>query len=245
MEIALKIGERIDDLERNHYRIIQNSSGFCFGIDAVLLSGFTVIKAGEVVIDLGTGTGILPILFTAKTKGKHFTGLEIQEESADMAERSVMLNDLQHKIDIRLGDLKEAVQIFGAASFDVVTSNPPYMQNLHGIKNSTKGKALARHEIMCTLDDVVRSAAGLLRDRGRFYMVHRPFRLSSVMGTLKKYGMEPKRMRFVHPFVNKEANLVLIEAVKGGGENLRLEAPLLIYEKQGVYTEEVKLLYGF
>lgn len=245
MEVVLKDGERIDDLERNNYRIIQNSSGFCFGVDAVLLSGFTIIKPEETVIDLGTGTGILPILFTAKTKGKHFTGLEIQEESADMARRSVMLNDLGHKVEIRMGDLREAVRIFGAASFDVVTSNPPYIPNLHGLKNPMEEKAIARHEVKCTLEDVVSSAAGLLKDRGRFYMIHRPFRLPSVMGALNKYGLEPKRMRFVHPFANKEANLVLIEAVKGGGENLRLEAPLILYEKQGIYTEEVRHLYGF
>lgn len=245
MEVVLKDGERIDDLERNNYKIIQNSSGFCFGVDAVLLSGFTVIKTGETVIDLGTGTGILPILFTAKTEGKHFTGLEIQEDSADMARRSVMLNGLQDKIEIRTGDLREAVQIFGAASFDVVTSNPPYMPNLSGLKNPAQNKAIARHELMCTLDDVVRIAASLLKEKGRFYMVHRPFRLSAVMGALSKYGLEPKRMRFVYPFADKEANLLLVEAVKGGGENLRLEAPLVLYEKPGVYTQEVRLLYGF
>lgn len=245
MEIELKAGERIDDLERNHYKIIQSPSGFCFGIDAVVLSGFAMVKQKERVIDLGTGTGILPILLEAKTQGEHFTGLEIQEESADMARRSVMLNGLQDKIDIITGDLKEAVRIFGTASFDVVTSNPPYMPISHGIKNPAEKLAIARHEVMCSLEDVVKNAAGLLRVQGRFYMVHRPFRLPQVMDCLHRYGLEPKRMRFVHPYISKEANLVLIEAVKGGGENLRLEAPLIVYEKPGVYTEEIHSLYRF
>lgn len=245
MDVVLKDGERIDDLERNNYRIIQNPKGFCFGVDAVFLSGFARVKQGERAIDLGTGTGILPILLTAKTEGEHFTGLEIQEESADMARRSVMLNDLQQKVEIVTGDIKEAVQIFGAASFGVVTANPPYMPVQHGLQNFDKAKLIARHEVMCSLEDVVKSAAGLLIDRGRFYMVHRPFRLSSIMDNLHRYGLEPKRMRFVHPFAGKEANLVLIEAVKGGGVNLKLEAPLVVYEKQGVYTEEVHCLYGF
>lgn len=180
MEFLLE-GERLDDLERNGYKIIQNPKKFCFGMDAVLLTGFAKVKEGEKCLDLGTGTGIIPILLEAKTKGAHFTGLEIQEESADMAVRSVQYNHLEEKVDIVTGDIKEASQIFGAASFDVVTSNPPYMNDLHGLKNPELPKAIARHEVLCTLEDVVREAARLLKPGGRFYMVHRPFRLAEII----------------------------------------------------------------
>ena len=162
MTINLKDNERIDELQRNGYGIIQKTDGFCFGMDAVLLSGFAWVKEGEVALDLGTGTGIIPILLEAKTDGTHFTGLEIQPEMAEMAGRSVAYNHLEEKIDIVTGDIKEASQLFGAASFDVVTSNPPYMNDAHGLKNPALPKAIARHEVLCTLDDVVREAA---RDR--------------------------------------------------------------------------------
>lgn len=178
MEIELKPGERLDDLQRNGYRIIQDPGRFCFGMDAVLLAGFAKVKPGERVVDLGTGTGIIPILLEARTKGASFTGLEIQAESADMARRSVLLNDLQDRVHIVDGDIKEAVQIFGAASCHVVTSNPPYMTEHHGLQNPDQPKAIARHEVLCTLHDVVSQAAGLLMPGGRFYMVHRPFRLA-------------------------------------------------------------------
>ena len=182
-------GERIDDLERNGYKIIQHKDKFCFGMDAVLLSSFANVLGGEIAIDLGTGTGIIPILLKAKTKGQHFTGLEIQAESADMARRSVELNGLLEKIQIVKGDIKEASMLFKKASFDVVTSNPPYMNDNHGIKNPDLPKAIARHEILCTLDDVIREATLLLRPGGRFYMVHRPHRLTEIILTLKKYKL--------------------------------------------------------
>ena len=206
--------ERIDDLQRNGYRIIQKKKGFCFGMDAVLLSGFAQVKEGEVAVDLGTGTGIIPILLEAKTKGKHFTGLEIQEEVAEMAGRSVRLNQLENRVDIVRGDIKEASRLFGKASFDVVTSNPPYMNDNHGLKNPELPKAIARHEVFCALDDVCREASLLLKSGGRFYMVHRPHRLAEIITALKTYKLEPKRMKLVHPFVDKEANMVLIEAVR-------------------------------
>ena len=201
--------ERIDDLQRNGYRIIQKKKGFCFGMDAVLLSGFAQVKEGEVAVDLGTGTGIIPILLEAKTKGKHFTGLEIQEEVAEMAGRSVRLNQLENRVDIVRGDIKEASRLFDKASFDVVTSNPPYMNDNHGLKNPELPKAIARHEVFCTLDDVCREASLLLKSGGRFYMVHRPHRLAEIITALKTYKLEPKRMKLVHPFVDKEANMVL------------------------------------
>ena len=245
MKVELKVGERIDELQRNGYQIIQNENGFCFGMDAVLLSGFAKVKKGENALDLGTGTGIIPILLEAKTEGRHFTGLEIQETSADMAQRSVCLNDLNEKVEIVRGDIKEAVDLFGKASFDVVTSNPPYMTGQHGLVNPDMPKAIARHEILCTLEDVIGQASALLKENGRFYMVHRPFRLSEIMVTMSRYRLEPKRMKLVYPFVDKEPNMVLIEGLKGGRPRVTVEKPLIVYEKPGVYTSEIYDIYGY
>lgn len=245
MKVELKAGERIDELQCNGYQIIQNENGFCFGMDAVLLSGFAKVKKGENALDLGTGTGIIPILLEAKTEGRHFTGLEIQETSADMAQRSVCLNDLNEKVEIVRGDIKEAVDLFGKASFDVVTSNPPYMTGQHGLINPDMPKAIARHEILCTLEDVIGQASALLKENGRFYMVHRPFRLSEIMVTMSRYRLEPKRMKLVYPFVDKEPNMVLIEGLKGGRPRVTVEKPLIVYEKPGVYTSEIYDIYGY
>ncbi len=241
----IKEDERIDDLQRNHYRIIQKKNGFCFGMDAVLLSGFVQIKQGEQMIDLGTGTGIIPILLEAKTDGKHFTGLEIQEEIAKMAFRSVLLNKLEERITILHGDIKEASRLCGRASFDVVTSNPPDMVQQHGLKNPNTIKAISRHEIFCTLKDVVRETALLLKPGGRFYLVHRPRRLAEIICVLRDYGLEPKRMKLVHSFADREANMVLIEAVKGGGVMMKVEAPIIVFQEPGVYSEEIHTTYGY
>lgn len=238
-------GERIDELQRNGYRIIQKEGGFCFGMDAVLLSGFVRVKEGERVIDLGTGTGIIPILLEAKTKGKHFTGLEIQTESVDMARRSVQLNDLSEKISIVEGDIKEATATFGKASFDVVTTNPPYMTGSHGLLNPHMPKAIARHEVLCTLENVIRSASELLEEGGRFYMVHRPFRLAEIMNVMTKYRLEPKRMKLVYPYVDREPNMVLLEGLKGGRSRITVEKPLIVYKEPGKYTDEIYEIYGY
>jgi len=241
----LKEHERIDDLQRNGYKIIQDPCRFCFGMDAVLLSGFARADKGDHVIDLGTGTGIIPILMEAKTEASHLIGLEIQEESADMARRSVALNDLESKIEIVTGDIKQAVELFGKSTMDVVTSNPPYMIGQHGLKNPDSEKAIARHEVLCTLEDVVKAAAALLKPGGNFFMVHRPFRLAEIMTCLSKYKLEPKRMRLVYPFVDKEPNMVLIEANRGGRSRLTVEKPLIVYKEQGVYTDEIYEVYGY
>ncbi len=245
MTIKLLEDERLDELQRNGYKIIQSSKRFCFGMDAVLLSGFAKVKTGESVLDLGTGTGIIPILLKGKTKGKHFTGLEIQEESADMARRSVGYNHLEDDVEIVSGDIKEAAAIFGAASFDVVTCNPPYMTGNHGLTNEDMAKTIARHEILCTLEDIVEQTAKLLKPQGRFYMVHRPFRLAEIMSVMKKHGLEPKRMCLVHPYINKEPNMVLIEGLLGGKPRITVEKPLIVYEKPGVYTQEIYDIYGY
>lgn len=245
MKVVLKEQERIDELQRNGYRIIQHTEKFCFGMDAVLLSGFVRAKEGERILDLGTGTGIIPILLEAKTKATHLTGLEIQAESADMAQRSVMLNGLEDKITIIEGDIKEADKLFEAASFDIVTCNPPYMIGQHGLQNPDAPKAIARHEILCTLEDVAAKAAKLLRPGGRFFMVHRPFRLAEIMTVLTQYRLEPKRMRLVYPYIDKEPNMVLIEASRGGRSRMTVEKPLIVYESPGVYTQEIYDVYGY
>ena len=241
----LKPNERIDDLQRNNYSIIQDPERFCFGMDAVLLSGFAKAKEGDHVIDLGTGTGIIPILMEAKTKASNLVGLEIQPESADMAQRSVELNHLEKKIRIVTGDIREASSIFGAATFDVVTSNPPYMTEHHGITNEKSPKAIARHELLCTLEDVICQAAKLLRPGGSFYMVHRPFRLVDIMVLMREYHLEPKRMKLVYPYIDKDPNMVLIEGLRGGRPRMTVEKPLIVYKEPGVYTDEIYEIYGY
>lgn len=243
--VNLKENERIDDLQRNGYQIIQDPNRFCFGMDAVLLTGFATAKEKDRLLDLGTGTGIIPLLMEAKYHCSHLTGLEIQEESADMARRSVALNGLLDKIDIVTGDIREADRLFEPASFDCVTCNPPYMIGQHGLTNPEDAKAIARHEILCTFADVARVAARLVKPGGRFFLVHRPFRLAEIMTMLSEYKLEPKRMQLVYPYVDKEPNMVLLEAVRGGRPRMTVEKPLIIFEKQGVYMPELREKYGY
>lgn len=232
MTTNLKQGERLDDLQVKGFEIIQDSQRFCFGVDAVLLSDFVRIKKGEKTLDLGTGTGILPILLAAKTQGEHFTGLEIQMESVDMARRSVVHNKLRSKIDIVSGDIKEAAEIFQPAFFDVIVTNPPYMLEQHGLKNPDAAKAIARHEILCTLDDILRESAKLLQEsKGRFYMIHKPFRLAEIIIKMNKYKIEPKRLQLIHPYADKEPTMVLIEGIKGGKSRIKIEPPIIMYKK--------------
>ncbi|MCR4616677.1 MAG: tRNA1(Val) (adenine(37)-N6)-methyltransferase [Lachnospiraceae bacterium] len=241
----LKTDERIDDLQRNNLKIIQSPGRFCFGMDAVLLSGFVHAKKGDKLLDMGTGTGILPILLSAKTECEFLTGLEIQEESADMAQRSVLYNHIEDRVKIVCGDIKNAENIFQRSSFDVITCNPPYMIGKHGISNEEEPKAIARHEIACTFDDVARAASALLKPGGHFFLVHRPFRLCEIMLTLSQYKLEPKRMRLVYPFSDREPNMVLLEAVKGAKSRMTVEKPLIIFKEKDVYTDEIKNDYGF
>lgn len=200
-----KPDERLDDLQVKGYEIIQKPGRFCFGMDAVLLSSYAKVKRGERALDLGTGTGILPILLEAKNPGLHYTGLEVQEESADMARRSVAHNGLENKIDIVTGDIKEASHIFGNDSYEVIVSNPPYMIGEHGLKNDNEALYIARHEALCTLDDLLRESAKVLKMKGRFYMVHRPFRLPEIFTKMCNYGIEPKRMASRPPICRQRA----------------------------------------
>ncbi len=243
MTFKLKEDERLDDLGTKGYQIIQNPKKFCFGIDAVLLSGYAKVKKGDSVLDLCTGNGIIPILLEAKSEAAHITGIEIQKESADLAVRSVQYNHLEEKISILNEDIREAGSLFSAASFDVITCNPPYMIGNHGLQNPDEVKAIARHELLCTFDDVARVAAKLLREGGNFYLVHRPFRLVEIMATLTKYNLEPKRMQFVHPYVTKEPNMVLIEAKKGAKSRITIEKPLIVYKAPSEYTDDIYNIY--
>lgn len=238
-------GERIDDLQKNGYKIIQNPEKFCFGMDAVLLSGFARAKRGEHCLDLGCGNGIIPILMEAKTEGASFTGLEIQPYSADLARRNVALNHLEDRVRIVEGDIRDASELFGASSFQVVTSNPPYMTADHGIRNKDEAKTIARHEVLCNLEDVIRESARLLVPSGRFYLVHRPFRLAEIISLMVQYRIEPKRMQLVYPFVDREPNMVLIEGLRGGRSRMTVEKPLIVYREPGKYTDEIYDIYGY
>lgn len=242
-KIELKEGERIDDLNLKGYYIIQNPKFFCFGMDAVLLSSFAEIKENEFVLDLGSGNGIIPILLEAKTKGKKFTGLEIQSQNVDMARRSILFNSIEQKIEIDCGDIKKVKEYYKSESFDVVTSNPPYMNEGGGLTNLHEAKTIARHEVLCSLEDVISAASYVLKNKGRFYMVHRPHRLVDIMVILRKYRLEPKQLRMVHPYCDKEPNMVLIEAIKNAKALLKVSTPLIVYNENGQYKDEIKELY--
>ena len=234
------------DTLKNGYKVLQDSERFQFGIDAVLLADYASksLKEKESVIDLGTGTGIIPLLMVNKCKTAAFTGLEVQKESADMAARSVAMNELEGQIQIVHGDLKEAGSLFPRHSFNVVTCNPPYMIDAHGRNNEQDALTIARHEVLCTLEDVVTAADYLLASHGSFFMIHRPFRLPEIFSSLEKHKMEMKRMRLIYPFADKEPNMVLIEARKNAKRRLTIEPPLIVRNDDGEYTIEVQDIYN-
>ncbi len=237
MTSEIRPGERLDDLQIGGLELIQDPEKFCFGVDAVFLSDFVRVRPGESVLDLGTGNGIIPVLLSAKTEARHITGLEIQADTAEMARRSVAHNHLEDRIDIVTGDIKEAAELFRPAFFDVITTNPPYMLADHGIRNPDDAKAVARHEILCTLDDILRESMRLMQDKSRFYMIHRPFRLTEIMIKMHEYKIEPKRIRFIHPYIDKEPTMVLIEGVRGAKPRVTVEPPLIIFDRHGAQEE--------
>lgn len=243
MKDLLKPEERIDDLQVNDLKIIQNPKGFCFGIDAVLLANFVELKKNAKVVDLGTGTGIIPILLAGKSTTSHITALEIQEEVSDMARRSVKLNHLEDRIQILTTDLKEALEMLPVNSFDVVTSNPPYMHS-KGLLNPEDTKSIARHEVKCSLEDVIFIASRLLKHLGKFFMVHRPQRLVDMMYYCRKYKLEPKQIQFIHPTYGKKPNLLLLECRKAAMPEVKLLDPLYVYNEEGRYTEKIYEIYG-
>ncbi len=234
MTNELRPGERLDDLQIGGLELIQDPKKFCFGVDAVFLSDFVRVRPGENVLDMGTGNGIIPVLLSAKTEARHITGLEIQEDTAEMARRSVAHNHLEDRIDIVTGDIKEAAELFKPAFFDVITTNPPYMLADHGMRNPDDAKAIARHEVLCSLDDILRESMRLMQDKSRFYMIHRPFRLTEIMIKMHQYKIEPKRIRFIHPYIDKEPVMVLVEGVRGAKPRVTVEPPLIIYDRNGM-----------
>ena len=243
--MELKENERIDDLELNNLKIIQNKSGFCFGMDSVLLSDFAKnIKSNAKVIDLGTGTGILPILLSAKTKATKFVGVELQADVANMATRSIVLNNLQNKIEIICEDIKNLKNIYEQNSFDVIVTNPPYKTKGTGGINEIKSKLISRHEITANLEDFISISSYLLKDQSSIYMVHRPERLVDILSIFRKYKLEPKELKLVQPNSSKAPNLVLIKATKNAKPFLKVDKPLYIYNSDGTYTEELLKIYN-
>lgn len=237
--------ERIDDLEFNNLKIIQNSTGFCFGIDSVLLSDYAKnLKPGSKVIDIGTGTGIIGILLCAKSKLKTITGIEIQKEVADMAKRSIKLNGLEEKFKILNMNIKDVFEFIEPNSIDTIVTNPPYMKLNSGAQNIEEKKLISRHEVECNLEDIVKISYKLLKSKAEFYMVHRAERIVDILYTLRKYRLEPKQLRFVQSRQDSSPNLVLLRCVKDGRKALKIDKPLIVYNDEGRYTEEILKIYN-
>ena len=245
MEIKLEENERIDDLEFKNLKVIQNKNGFCFGMDAVLLSDFAKnIKRNATVLDLGTGTGIIPILLCGKTELKKVIGVEIQEEVAKMAKKSILLNGLEGRFEILNCNIKELNKIYKKQTFDVIVTNPPYKKQNSGIVNENEKKVISRHEITANLEDFIKIAKDLLKDKGELYMVHRPERLVDIFELMRKYRIEPKVLKMVCPNKKKEPNLVLIKGVKNAKTFLKIEKNLYVYDKENKYTKEILEIYN-
>lgn len=242
--VVLKQDEEIDDLQLKGLKIIQKSKTFRFGVDAVLLSDFANVKKNYRVMDLCTGTGIVPLLLLGKYNPSYIAGIEIQEDMAEMASRSMNLNEADDKIKIYQEDLKNTEFLKSIGRFDVVTVNPPYKLVNSGIVNPSDKMAIARHEVMCNLEDVVVAARTLLKDNGRLFMVHRPERLADILELMRKYKIEPKRIRMVYPNTKKAANIVLVEGQRDGGRFLKWEPPLFVYNDEGGYSDEINMIYG-
>ena len=245
MEVILKDNERIDDLQLNNLKIIQNKDGFCFGIDSVLLSDFAKdIRNNSKVLDLGTGTGIIATLLCAKTKLSKIYGVDVQKDVCDMASRSIKLNNLENKFEIINSNIKDLNNIFEEATVDAIVSNPPYKKDNSGLKNETETKLISRHEITASLEDFIYISSKLLKNNGNFYMVHRPERLSDLFYLLKKYNLEPKKLRMIQSYADSKPKLILVKATKNAKSFLNIEEPLIVYNKDGSYTDEILKIYG-
>ncbi|MGE5329938.1 MAG: tRNA1(Val) (adenine(37)-N6)-methyltransferase [Deltaproteobacteria bacterium] len=244
MNQYIKPNERIDDLQIKGLKIIQNPEGFCFGMDAVLLSGFAKVRKDSKVVDLGCGTGIISILIAGKTEASSITGVELQEPVAEMAQRSIEMNQIGDRVKIINADLKAAPEILGLSSMDAVVTNPPYRTKDCGMENPDDVKAISRHEVCCTLEDVIVASKKLLKPGGKLFMVHRPDRLADIIYLLRQNSLEPKRLQFVHPRPQAAPNMILVEALRSGGKHLKVEKPLYIYEEGTKYSKEVLNIYG-
>lgn len=240
----IRIDETLDDLGIKGIHVIQKKEGFRFGVDAVLLANFAKVKKNASVIDLCTGTGIVPFILAGKTNAKNITGIEIQEEFVEMAERSVEFNNLEERVNFINGDLKNLALLKKLPKVDVLTVNPPYKLQNSGIINLNDKNAIARHEICCTLEDVIIASRILLKDNGRMYMVHRPDRLVDIVTLMRKHKIEPKRIRMVHPSAGKAPNIVLVEGQRDGGAFLKWDDPLYVHTEDGGYTEEIISMYN-
>lgn len=245
MDVELKENERIDDLEFKGLKIIQNEKGFCFGMDSVLLSDFAKnMKNNSTVLDLGTGTGIIPILLCGKTNLKKVVGIEIQKDVANMAKRSSQLNNLQDRFEVVNTNIIDLKNIYEKQSFDVIVTNPPYKKENTGITNENEAKLISRHEITANLEDFISISKDLLKDKGEFYMVHRPERLVDILSLMRKYKIEPKILKFVSPNKNKEPNLILIKGIKNANSFLKVEKNLYVYNEDGKYINEILKIYN-
>ncbi len=246
-DIPIKENERIDDLQYKDLKIIQETDGFCFGIDSILLSDFAKnIKKNSKVADLGTGTGIIGLLLCKKTNLAEMTGIEIQEDVANMAERSIKLNNLEEKFRIINSNINEifSKKLLEKNVFDVVVMNPPYKEVGTGEINENEKKLISRHEIKANLSDFIKTASGLLKDKGELYIVHKPERMPDIIQKLRENKIEPKELRVVYSNKNSEASLILIKAVKGGKKFLKIDRPLYIYNESGQYSDEIKQIYN-
>lgn len=236
--------ETLDDLQLKGIHLIQKKDAFRFGVDAVLLANFANVRKGNEVIDLCTGTGIIPFIIAGKTEAKRVTGIEIQREMVEMANRSTKLNRLEDRVTFIEEDLKNLRVLKSIPKAEIITVNPPYKLNQSGILNPNDKTAIARHEILCNLEDVIIASRILLKDNGRLYMVHRPERLADILCLMRKHKIEPKRIRMVHPNTKKAPNIVLVEGQRDGGQFLKWEPPLYVYNDEGGYSNEINRIYG-
>ena len=240
-----KENERIDDLQYKGLKIIQNKEGFCFGIDSILLSDFAKeIPENAKVIDLGTGSGIISILLTAKTKLSKIYGIEIQKEVAELAKRNIELNKLENKFEIINENIKNIEKILEKNSFDAIVTNPPYKKEETGIKNENKIKLISRHEIEANLEDFIKISEKMLKNNGALYMVHRPERLADIIELLRKNKLEPKIIQLIYPKIKKAPTMVLIKAIKNAKPFLKIKEPLIIYNEDNTYTDEILKIYN-
>ncbi|ONI45881.1 hypothetical protein AN641_02965 [Candidatus Epulonipiscioides gigas] len=242
--IHIKAHERIDDIQRNGYKLIQNPTEFCFGIDAVLLSHFVSgIKLNSKILDIGTGTGIIPLLIYAIHQKGNYLGIEIQENMAEMATRTMLLNNVENNIFIKCLDIKNFKENFKQESFDIIVSNPPYMKALTGLKNKNLGKSIARHEIACTLEDIIKASYFILKEKGQLFLIHRANRLVDILNMMRQYKIEPKQIRMIYPKITKSPTMVLVRGVKGAGYDLFIDKPLIVYNEDNTYTNEIYDIY--
>lgn len=240
----INIDETLDDLQLKGIHIIQKKEGFRFGVDAVLLANFAKVKKNATVIDLCSGTGIIPFIIKGKSQCGVIKGVEIQGEFAEMANRTAMYNNFSDEIKFIEGDLKDKELLKSLGRVDIVTVNPPYKVYSSGILNDSDKNAIARHEVCCTLEDVIVAARTLLKDNGKFFMVHRPDRIVDIFTLMRKYKIEPKRIRFIHPKPGKAPNILLVEGQRDGGTFLKIEDPLYVHMEDDSYSEEIKAMYN-